>query len=297
MFRFLPGPIKAPFAFSLHTVNTLFWALPIFLLALLKLALPIPPLTRALSRALNFCATSWISVNSLVHGLTLDLDWRVEGLEDLKSDDWYLVVANHQSWTDIFVLQKVFNRKIPFLKFFLKQELLYVPVLGLAWWALDFPFMKRHSKDYLKKNPHMKGKDAETTRKACEKFRHIPISVMNFVEGTRFTPAKKAQQASPFQRLLKPKAGGAGMVLSAMGGQLHRMLDVTIAYPEGAPSFWEFLSGKIRRVHVHVRSLPIAADMLGDYESDKEYRARFQTWLNGIWQEKDARLADMLKRD
>lgn len=293
MFRFLPAPLKGPIAFSLHTLNTLLIVVPIFGLALLKLVLPYPPVTRALSRVLNGCATSWIAINGAIHALTQDTRWVVEGLEDLTPDDWYLVIANHQSWTDILVLQKVFNRRIPFLKFFLKQQLLYVPVLGLAWWALDFPFMKRHSKEYLKRHPEMKGKDAETTRAACEKFRHIPISVMNFVEGTRFTPGKQAKQASPFQRLLKPKAGGIGLVLSAMGGQMHRMLDVTIAYPGGIPSFWDFQCGRVREVRVHVRSLPITPELLGDYENDKEYRARFQTWLNGLWQDKDARLAAM----
>ena len=240
-------------------------------------------------------AERWIGVNNWLWDrfTRTRLDLRVDG--ELRTDGHYLVLANHQSWVDILVLQKVFNRRIPFLRFFLKRQLFWVPVLGLAWWALDFPFMKRHSKEYLKKHPEMKGKDAETTRRACEKFRHIPISVMNFVEGTRFTPEKHDKQNSPFKHLLKPKAGGTGLVLSAMGDQLHRLLDVTIVYPKGAGSFWDFLCGKVQDIRVHVRSLPITPELVGDYENDNEYRARFQQWLNALWHEKDARIEAMLK--
>lgn len=296
MLRFLPGPIKGAVALFLHTLNTLFWTTPLFVFSLIKLLLPIQGVRKLCNRILNTIASAWITVNGYIHQQTKRIRWTVEGLDGLKLNDWYLVLANHQSWTDIFVLQKIFNRRVPFLKFFLKQELIYVPVLGLAWWALDFPFMKRHSKEYLKKHPEMKGKDAETTRKACEKFRTIPISVMNFVEGTRFSPEKHDRQHSPFQHLLKPKAGGIGLVLSAMGEQLHRILDVTIVYPQGAGSFWDFLCGKVTDIRVHVRSLPIEQEILGDYENDPEYRSRFQQWLNALWREKDARIAAMLSQ-
>lgn len=293
MLRFLPAPLKGALSMLLISLNTLFWVVPIFAFALLKLA-PVAVLRRFTTRVLNACATAWISVNNAIHAQTKRIRWQVEGLDELKLDDWYLVLSNHQSWADIFVLQKIFNRRIPFLKFFLKQELIRVPVIGLAWWALDFPFMKRHSKDYLKKHPEMKGKDAETTRLACEKFRHIPISVMNFVEGTRFTAEKHRKQGSPFTHLLKPKAGGTGLVLSAMGDQLHRLLDVTIVYPQGAGGFWDFLCGRVTDIRVHVQSLAIGPEILGDYENDSEYRVRFQQWLNALWQAKDARITAML---
>ncbi len=67
----------------------------------------------------------------------------MQGVDSLHQRGWYLVSSNHQSWVDILVLQRIFHGRIPFLKFFLKQELIWVPVIGLAWWALDFPFMKR----------------------------------------------------------------------------------------------------------------------------------------------------------
>lgn len=158
--------------------------------------------------------------------------------------------------------------------------------------------MRRYTKSYLAKNPHMKGKDMETTRRACEKFKHKPVSIMNFVEGTRFTPKKHAQQQSPFTHLLKPRAGGVAFVLSAMGDQLHKLIDVTINYPDGVPSYWDFVCGKVKNIEVDIQVEPIKAIMEGGffsdtYFSDPEQRTRFQAWLNQRWSNKDNLLASM----
>ena len=208
---------------------------------------------------------------------------------------WYLVNANHQSWVDILVLQHLLNRRIPLLKFFLKQPLIWVPVMGLAWWALDFPFMRRHSEAYLQKHPEMRGRDQETTRRACEKFALIPTSVMNFLEGTRFTAAKQARQQSPYRHLLKPKTGGVAVALNAMGEKFEAVLDVTIVYPDGVPDFWQFLSGQVRRVIVRVQTLPIPSQLLGgDYAGDAAMRQAYQQWVHELWLAKDARISTLL---
>ena len=203
------------------------------------------------------------------------------------------MLCNHQSWVDIPVLQKVFNRRIPFLRFFLKQELIWVPLLGLAWWALDFPFMKRYSRQTLLRHPELQGKDREATRRACEKFRHMPVSVMNFAEGTRFTPAKHDAQHSPFRYLLRPKAGGVAFVLDAMGEALHAILDVTIVYPHGPCTIADLIAGRVREVRVHVRERPIGRELIGSYDEDAAFRGRVKAWMNALWSEKDAQAARM----
>jgi 1-acyl-sn-glycerol-3-phosphate acyltransferase len=222
------------------------------------------------------------------------IEWEVNGLTQLKKKDWYLVISNHQSWVDILVLQKIFNSKIPMLKFFLKKELIWIPFLGLAWWALDFPFMKRYSKKFLEANPHLKGKDLESTRKACEKFKQTPVSVMNFVEGTRFTPEKHDRQKSPFDRLLLPRAGGIAFVLGSMGEYLHNIVDVTIAYPGGVPTFWDYISGKTKKIIVDVDVFPVGEQLIGDYFNNDGYKQQFCEWLNQIWQEKDKKLDELI---
>lgn len=182
---------------SLYALNTLIWVGPIFLCGVLKL-IPLKPWQKAMSWFAKSCAGCWVSCNTAIQNVFTPFSLDVTGLETLKKKDWYLVIANHQSWVDILVMQRLLNKRIPFLNFFLKQELIYVPFLGLAWWALDFPFMKRTNKAQLKKNPALRGKDMETTRKACEKFKEMPVSIVNFVEGTRFTPQKHQRQNSPF---------------------------------------------------------------------------------------------------
>ena len=144
MLHFLPKPIIGVLSFLLYIGNTLFWALPILLLALLKVP-PFKPWQKLMTYLLDTCASAWISLNNITTRVFTKIRWDIRGLENLSVKDWYLVVANHQSWVDILVLQKIFNRQIPFLKFFLKKELIYVPVIGICWWALDFPFMKRYS--------------------------------------------------------------------------------------------------------------------------------------------------------
>lgn len=279
-------------SFVLFAANTLFWIVPVIALSLLKFLLPIPFIRRFISGILNWSASCWIAINSFLANkhCRINVTWP----EDVtfSTDHWYLVIANHQSWVDIYVLQRIFNGKIPFLKFFLKQQLIFVPFLGIAWWALDFPFMKRHTKAYLKKYPHKKGQDLETTKRACEKFKHIPISVMNFVEGTRFTDAKANRQNSPYKHLLKPKSGGVGTVLSILGEQMHTVVDVTLHYPAGSPSFWDFLTGKINDINVVINVFEIDPAIIGDM-TNNETRIRVQSWLNDVWQSKDQQLEEL----
>lgn len=291
MLHFLPAPLRGTLAALALALNTLILCWPLFFGALLKLALPFQSARKVINVAMHAVARSWISVNKTWMDLVGGSRWDVEGLEGLDTRHTYLVTSNHQSWVDILVLQYQFNHRIPFLKFFLKQELIWVPVIGLCWWALEFPFMKRFSKEYLAKHPEKRGQDLATTRKACERYKTNPVSVFNFLEGTRFTQQKHDQQASSFRHLLKPKAGGIAFVLDAMGEQLTALVNVTIHYPDGSPSFWDLLTGRVRKIVVRVSKQAIPAELLGhNYDQDPAYRLRFQEWVNLLWEEKDAQL-------
>ena len=295
MLHFLPAPVTALVAGLLLVLNALLWVPILLVVALVKLLIPVKAVRLLIDPVLLRIAEAWISGNSAWMRLTQSTVWDVQGVDGLAPDSWYLVNCNHQSWVDILVLQQVFNRRIPLLKFFLKQQLIWVPVMGLAWWALEFPFMRRHSEAYLAKHPEMRGKDQATTRKACEKFALIPTSVMNFLEGTRFTAAKHARQNSPYRHLLKPKAGGIALALNAMGDKFQAILDVTIVYPDGTPDFSQFLAGKLKRVVVRVRRLPVPQHLVqGDYANDPAVRADYQQWVQRLWQEKDQQIDELL---
>jgi len=293
MLSFLPGQMRGIFSIILYFINTVFWCIPLFLIAIIKLAVPIMGFRELCNKILIVISFSWIFCNNMNQKLFNKTDFRVQGLEGLKRDDWYLVISNHQSWVDILVLQRIFYKRIPFLKFFLKKELIWVPILGLAWWALDFPFMKRYSTEFLKKNPHLKGKDLEITKKACRKFSTTPVSVMNFLEGTRFSDEKHQRQKSSYKHLLKPKAGGAAFVLAAMGQHLNSIINITIVYPSGPESFWAYLCGKVPAVRVKIEIIPITKEIIGDYFEDEKFREKFQLWVNELWEEKDRTFESM----
>lgn len=296
MFVSLPRFLRIPLACVLLFVSTVVHVLPLLVLTLVRLIIPVRSMRNGFAPVLVHIAESWLSVNSWLFGAFTRTQWQVEGLDGLSTRENYLVVCNHQSWVDIPALQKIFNRRIPFMRFFLKSQLIWVPLLGPAWWALDFPFMKRHSKQELEARPELRGKDREATRRACEKFSHVPVSVMNFTEGTRFTKAKHDAQKSPYTHLLRPKAGGVAFVIDAMGDAIRQMLDVTIVYPAGPGTMMDLIAGRIRDIRIHVRRLPIDPSMRGDYENDAVYRERFQNWVNQLWAEKDARISAMLAR-
>ena len=278
-------------------LNTLTLIGPMMLIALFKVVLPGKAVKAACSRGVMWVAETWAEICKAIFALMTPTRWDIRGDQNLRADTSYLVVCNHQSWVDIAALVQTFNRKTPYFKFFLKKELIWVPFLGLAFWALDYPFMKRYSKSQLDKRPHLKGKDLEITRAACEKFGDMPVTVVNFLEGTRCTPEKQARQNSPYDHLLRPKAGGVAFVLAALGDNLDALLDVTVVYPGGKPpGFWALLSGQLPRVIVDVRTLKLEPWLWqGDYQEDRQFRARVQKWVSALWAEKDARIKALRK--
>ena len=282
---------------TLLLLNTVVLICPLLVFALLKLVLPGRGRDYA-SWAVMWVAETWSEIDKAIFALCIPTKWDIRGVENLRKDTSYLAVSNHQTWVDIPALIESLNRRTPFFKFFLKKELIWVPLLGLAWWGLDYPFMKRYSKAFLEKHPELKGKDLEITKAACELFKRQPVTVVNYLEGTLFTETKRQEQQSPYRYLLKPKAGGVAFVLAALGEQLDALLDVTIVYPGNqAPGFWALLNGSISRViiDIQVRELDPAL-WAGDYENDPEFRQTVQAWVNQLWSAKDQRI-ELLKAE
>ena len=282
------GLIKGSIAAVVLVTNTVFFVILMVPFALAKLIAPFKPVRRVVDRVLNALASYWIGINSAWMAAVGRTHWDVQGLAGLKRRGWYLVSSNHASWVDILVLQKVFNRRIPMLKFFLKQELIWVPVIGLAWWALDFPFLKRG------RGGASGQVDLDSTRRACERFKLIPTSVIIFVEGTRFTRAKHDAQRSPYAHLLKPKGGGLAVALATMGERFDALLDVTLHYPDGTPTFWDLLSGRVHAVQVRVQARPVPAPLLdAQAQRQPKFRVQVQEWIESIWRDKDRALDEL----
>ncbi|MCF8024892.1 MAG: acyltransferase [Desulfobacteraceae bacterium] len=297
MLYFFPPFIRGIVSFAFYVFFTVVLAIFLLAAAVVRFLIPVHAVKLGSSRVTDWIASEmWVRCALCVQRMTAArVKWETRGIEDISIDRWSLIVSNHQSWVDILVLVRVLAGRVPPYKFFIKKGLLWLPFMGQCFWALDFPVMNRYSRQFLEKYPHLKGRDLETARKSCEKFRNAPVTIMNFVEGTRFTPEKHRMQGSPFSHLLKPRAGGLAMAIYAMGSLLEDMIDITVAYPEGVPGLWDFFCGRVSRVKVDVRILNIPEEFKQEnYFSDPRLRWRFNYWLNRLWEQKDRRLEAML---
>ena len=278
-------PLRGAAAAAFIALSTVFWSLGVYLLAALR---PVCPKAArvALGTAMFRMVDSWvIGVRCACRQLGVA---RIEAdlPASLRRDGCYLVICNHRSWADILVLVFAFYGRIPQFKFFTKRELIWVPFIGVALWLLDFPLLHRYSRDQLAAKPARHGRDRAIVERACEGFLERPTSVLNFVEGTRFSAAKRERQDAPYRHLLLPKSGGVAMTLAGLGGRLDGIVDATILYPGPAPSFWDFLCGRCPVVGVHAALMP---SPLPDRVADE--RQVLDSWLAARWQSKDARLA------
>jgi 1-acyl-sn-glycerol-3-phosphate acyltransferase len=270
-----------------------FWGTAFIAVMLFRIAaLPFPRLRPPFVQAMAEVADGFALTCRTIFFLTLPTIWEIRGTDRIRRDGLYLLMSNHRAWTDIFALFVAVGGKVPFFRFFIKQGLIWFPIIGLAAWGLEFPFMKRYSREYLAKNPHRRGTDLATTRRACERYRDVPVTMVNFVEGTRFNRRKQRIQGSPFENLLRPRIGGISFVLASLGASLHGIYDVTIAYPGTDGGVFSFIAGRVPRVVVELRQLDVPPRFFDAGVTEPgSLRDELRDWLHELWQEKDARIS------
>ncbi len=288
--------LLAPWVLLQVIVYTVACCLPIYGLIVLKVLSPRWEWRRSLTEVMLRITELWGLGTVRLFDFWLPTQWEIDLPEGLDRNGSYLVIANHQSWVDIIVVLKCLLGHIPYPRFFLKRQLLWMPFMGPVFWGLDYPAMRRHSREYLEKHPEKRGEDLETVRRSMRRYRGRPVIILNFLEGTRFRPQKHAEQNSPYRHLLKPRTGGVAFAVNAMEGDLKELIDLTIAYPHGIPGFLPFLGGRVPLIRAKLRVEPISADLVGgDYEGDPEYRRRCQEIVQALWERKDQDLDEMLK--
>ncbi|MBF4519999.1 MULTISPECIES: acyltransferase [Acinetobacter] len=278
------------------TGSTFFHGPPVLALGLTKLLKQ----SRKVDETNIQITNSWLSVNNwLIDHVLPNTKWDISIDEDLalSMQGRYLMTCNHQSWVDTTVNQYFGLTRMPLTRFFTKWELIFIPFVGQAFKILGFPMMKRHTKAQIAKKPELKDRDMEEARKACQQLLSQPFTLLNYLEGTRFTQEKHDQQQSPYQHLLKPKAGGLALALNILGDQIDALVDMTIVYPDGVPGYSEFWLGEVPRIAVNLRKINIPDWVLGgNYEDDAEYRERFQQWVHELWLEKDQLIESMQQK-
>ena len=278
------------------TFNSMLAGLPVWVMGAAKAVTGAAVADKAVIDVTNY----WInSNNAMIDNILPRKDWRISLPDDIHIKGKYLLMSNHQSWVDTSIVQYISENRLPLTRFFTKFELIYIPVIGQAFYFLDFPMMRRHSKEAIAKNPALKGKDIEEAKRACALLKGKPFTLLNYLEGTRFTPSKRDKQQSPYRHLLKPRAGGLSLAISALGDDIDGILDMTIVYPDGVPTYGDLWKGNIKRLGVDVRHIKMPDDLFaavqnGGYETDEAIKAEMFDWVEQIWQQKDKLISDML---
>lgn len=272
------------------------WGTPVMLLGIVKFIVQITaPRSRFRTRVILTLAElgdHWVATNDRIFDAILPTRWDISGLpDDLQRSGRYLIVSNHISWVDIMVLFRVFHQRTAFIRFFLKHRLIWFPIVGQACWALEFPFLRRYTAEYLQQHPEKRGQDIQTARRACQRYRHIPVTILSFLEGTRFTREKQGDQDSPYRHLLRPRIGAIAFVLASLGEQLDGVLDATVDYPDGDVALWSFVTGRVPRIAVRIRKLDVPPEFFTPAITEPgSARDRFRAWIDSIWLEKDSLL-------
>ena len=275
---------------------TIVLCLGLYCVAIVGFLMPLPSYRLKLRRWCEWFPNAWITAHLYLAQYWLGVHWNIQLPPHLSTEEWVIVVSNHQSWTDPFAVHAALHKKAPFLKFFCKQDIMFIPFINFACYALGFPMLKRYSKEKLEKNPSLRKRDVAETLKSCEQLRWYPSGFNNFLEGTRWTPKKYAKSHSPFKHLLPIKTGGVAYGIQALHNKLERILDVTVLYKTRTVSFWDYLCGKVKDIKVVVREYPIPELIKrGNYAEDAAYRAAFKDWLTIVWKNKDQLIDEHLK--
>jgi len=274
-------------SFSVLFLNTFLLAFIMIPLGVIKFVVPFRKFRASLTKFIIKIGEIWISVNSLwvigFHKPNIE----VNGVKNFDKESWYLATSNHQSAADIFLVQRLTNRKIPILKFFIKYVLAYVPIIGLCWWALDMPFLRRYTKEDIRKNPYLKGRDYKKMRKSLEHYSLQPVSIFSYAEGTRFTEMKHTKQKSPYKNLLKPKEGGLAIALSNVP-KIKYLIDFTFIYDSERKGFWYYLCGRMKNIKIFIHKIEIPSKFINEnLATNDSLRSDFKIWLNGVWSDKD----------
>lgn len=247
------------------TINLLFWVIPLAIFGLLRFLIPANTIRRGISYCTEGCYRGAVAVHNFWMFRVVGIDLQLIG--ELPDHPAPIIVSNHQTWMDIPVLHGAITGNGPILKFLIKRELLWVPIIGWICYSLNFPRLNRG------KGHEARQKDLAAIQSFSASLNSEPGALLIYAEGTRFTPQKHENQASPYSHLLTPRPGGLKIAMQSIDSATP-IIDTTIVY-EGETNFWRCLGGNTRSIKVYVRSYP--AGEIKDVRS----------WLNQRWQEKD----------
>jgi 1-acyl-sn-glycerol-3-phosphate acyltransferase len=253
------------------------------------LSLLVIPISRGAFRRFNrFCANTWWGWCGTTARSFYGTQIHVTG-DTIPDREHAIVITNHQQMPDInfFMFFAKSKHRLGDLKWFVKHAIKYIPGVGWGMWFLDCIFVRRawaHDKESIK---------ATFARINQHK---VPYWIVLFAEGTRFTKEKLARSHKHAEKnklpltkhvLLPRPTGFAASVIGLRDGHLDAVYDVTIGYPEGVPTLWQYSCGFCREAHLHVRRYPISELPLE--------KPGLSEWIIERFQEKDRMLDDFYR--
>lgn len=295
MYKHILPTFKGVSGYVLVTINTIFIFILFFPVALVKKIFHNDNIAKICLWYLHKMGKTWIIINYLIVKLLSGIKWEVTGSEkvnNLPQNKWYLLISNHQSWNDVFILQFLLNRKLPFQKYLVKEKMRSFPMMGFVWEALDCPFLKRsqlaEKQDFSAGIES--GSDIENIKKKCVQFKLTPATITTFIEGTRYTVVKHDEQNSPYKYLLKPKIGGIAAILEELHNEIRGIIDVSICYLPRKLSFWDLFAGNINKISARIDFIELPDWLLEKYKNNikyEQYKTEFNEWINTLWLCKD----------
>lgn len=288
MLNFLPGPLLFLINLVLFAADAILLATPVVVLGIVRFLLPLKSVATVIEKIDYYIYWLW-SINSKhIILLTNNIKFHISGDEPLGPGKSCVVISNHKSWIDILMLTTVFEAKIPITKFFMKKNLIYIPFIGLACYALGMPFLRRYPKEKILKNPKLRAKDIETTKRACRDFVDYPASLVSYVEGTRYTHKKAEKYHSPYKNLMPPKYTGLGVAISEIGKDIECIYNLTFYYPDlKKPGFLELLLGRVKHVYARIEVIRSEEIPQGNYLEDNQFKQEFSSYIQNLWDQKD----------
>jgi 1-acyl-sn-glycerol-3-phosphate acyltransferase len=267
-------------SFTFIVTNLVIWLPLLLLAALTRAVLPFGFVSKTTEKVVDAIYRLAVNIDawwiSRVLGIELELEDDLQVLAGLAPTESPVVICNHQSWFDIFLLQTLISGRGPILKFLIKVELLWVPVPGWVCLALNFPRLKR------KGDAESRSKDLRSVESASLRLGTEPGGLLVFPEGTRFSQEKRDRSNSEHQHLLQPKSGGFTVIQRSMPEDTS-VLDISIRYNRGDMNCWRCMSGAVDRIFVKVESF-----QMRDIQDATE-------WLNRRWAVKDSWVANSEK--
>jgi 1-acyl-sn-glycerol-3-phosphate acyltransferase len=251
-------------------LNLGFWMFPLIGIAVIRALIGgFEPLHNACSTLIELCYKTAAAINSawMIH--VVGVTFNVNGT--LPDHPTQVIVVNHQTWFDIPILQHVVTGQGPILKFLIKRQLVWVPIVGWICYALNFPRLNRGGGESAKRQ------DFKAIKSASSEMLKERGALLIFAEGTRITEAKHRNQNSPYKNLLNPRPGGLKIALETMPIDAP-VVDITINYNGGETNFWKCLHGANRNIAIYIEPHN-AADIVDPRE-----------WLHECWKQKDERL-------